>query len=575
MKTVLTIIKYIFEIGGSLALFLFGMKMLGDGLQKAAGNGLKKTLGMMTGNRFKAVLTGVLVTAIIQSSSATTVMVVSFVNAGLLTVVQSIGVILGANIGTTITGWLVALIGFKFSLSSIAIPCVGIGFPLLFNKRVKLRHYGDMLIGFGLLFLGLSLLKHAMPSLSVNDSTISIFKYLNNPSTLIIVLCVLAGTLFTIIVQSSSATMAIILTMAFSGYLGPISAAAMVLGQNIGTTITAYLASIGTNTNARRAAWAHILFNVIGTIISLILFMPLMKLVNLITISDIFTISNEELKRDLPTYLAMFHTVFNVLNTLIFLPFLNQFSNLVCKLVKPRKSESDKNYHFEHITSSYNDSTELSLISVEKEINKMAELSKKMLCEYIDAFDNPKLESQDVSIEMKQQEDYADQMQEQLTEFIIQIMQDNNYGISNANELTNLLRIIDEFESITDSCYNLICMSSKKESSNITFADKEKEVLKTYHSRVLSYLEFILTLLKKDCRDDDLLEARKKEEEIDKMRYAFRSRIDNNIIEGNKNIKGELLLLDIVRHLEHIGDYCLNIAETLHLGHKKIREDIE
>lgn len=572
MSILFTILVSILEIVGSLSIFLYGMKMLGDGLQRVTGSKMKKILEMMTGNRIKAVITGVLVTAIIQSSSATTVMVVSFVNASLLSLTQAIGVIFGANIGTTVTGWIVAILGFKFSIEAIAIPIIGIGFPLLFAKKIKLRFYGDILIGFGLLFLGLSLLQNALPDLQKSEKLLSLIRYLKDPSFFIIIACVFAGTIFTVIVQSSSATMAIILTMAFRGWLGPISASAMVLGQNIGTTITAYLASIGTNTNAKRAAWAHILFNVIGTIIALIFFNPLIRFVNYITLTNIFTITPDLMYLELPAFLAMFHTIFNLLNTLLFLPFVNSYAKLIEKIVKPNKSDNDKNYHFDRIASSYHDAPEVYILSLQEEMEKLGKLSIFMLQRYIDTFFDKKVDIRDVVAELKERETYADQMQSQLSEFIVKLMQDNTI---NTTQLSNCLRVIDELESITDSAYNLICMSERYRSEEILFEEYDINTLASYNSKVLSFLEETVKMLQNGCTYNQLKDSQEREAEIDKLRYDFNDRIKAKLIEGNAQVKAELLLLELVRHLEHIGDYCLNIAESIHSGYKKIKFGIE
>ena len=258
-----------FQIIGSLGLFLYGMKLLSEGLQKSAGNRMKAILNMMTKNRFISIMTGVIITVIIQSSSATTVMVVSFVNAGLMELVQAIGVILGANIGTTVTGWIVALLGFKMNISLLALTSIAFALPLLFSKRSRNRDKSDVLLGFGLLFLGLNSMSNSIPSLSDNPQALAFLATFNANTFWTNFLCLLVGLVVTVIIQSSSATTAIILTMGYNGWVGVEEGAAMILGAMIGTTITAYLASIGTSTTAKQAAWAHILFNVLGSSLAL------------------------------------------------------------------------------------------------------------------------------------------------------------------------------------------------------------------------------------------------------------------------------------------------------------------
>ena len=261
-----------FNILGSLGVFLFGMQVMSEGIQKTAGNRLRDILAYMTQNRFAGVFTGFITTCLVQSSSATTVMVVSFVNAGLLTLTQSIGVIMGANIGTTITGWLVAILGFKFKIDAIALPAVGIGLPLIFSKHIKRKNIGEIFVGFGLLFLGLKFLKSSVPDVESNPEILNFLQYYTDMGMISVLIFIFVGVLLTITVQSSSAAMTITITMAFKGWIDFPTAAALVLGENIGTTITAYLASLGANYHAKRTARAHMIFNLFGIIWMLVAF---------------------------------------------------------------------------------------------------------------------------------------------------------------------------------------------------------------------------------------------------------------------------------------------------------------
>jgi phosphate:Na+ symporter len=277
----------IVEIAGSLALFIYGMKVMSDGVQKAAGERLHRIMNYMTGNRFAGVLTGFLITGIIQSSSATTVMVVSFVNAGLLSLNQSIGVIMGANIGTTVTGWIVALLGFKVKITALALPAVAVGLVLVLARRLRKREWGEALIGFGLLFLGLQFLKGSVPEIRDNPEVLHFLSRYTDMGLLSFLIFVCAGTVLTVVVQSSSAAMAITLTMAYAGWIDFPTAAAIVLGENIGTTVTAFVASIGTSVNARRAARVHLLFNVAGVLWMAAAFNPFLRLVELLVPGDL------------------------------------------------------------------------------------------------------------------------------------------------------------------------------------------------------------------------------------------------------------------------------------------------
>jgi phosphate:Na+ symporter len=369
-----------FGIVGSLGLFLYGMKVMSDGIQQAAGERMQRILALKTGNRIAGVLTGFGVTAIIQSSSATTVMVVAFVNAGLLTLTQAIGVIMGANIGTTVTAWIVSLIGFSLNISALAIPAIGMGFIMSVLKW-KHKDLGMVILGFGLLFLGLSFLTKSMPSFSA-DQLIGIAKVSNLGFTSTL-LGVVIGLGITLLTHSSSASTAIMLTMAFQGLISPQFAASMILGANIGTTIDAALAAIGTKTAAQRAALVHILFNVIGTVWALIFFHPLLELVDFVTPGPIDWITTgQNGQASITIHLAMLHTVFNLINALLFLPFVNQFARLVSWLIKDKSGSRDEkllgHYKLEYKSSMLQNTPELNILRAEKEIRDMAALSSSM-----------------------------------------------------------------------------------------------------------------------------------------------------------------------------------------------------
>lgn len=557
------IILTIFQIAGSLGLFLYGMKILSEGLQKATGNKMKSILNMMTSNRLMAVLTGLLITVLIQSSSATTVMVVSFVNAGLMGLVPAIGVILGANIGTTITGWIVAIVGFKMNISALALVSVAIALPMMFAKKVKTKDIAEIFLGFGLLFLGLDFLQGSMPDISGNMTILSWLAQFNSGSPAMILVCVLIGMAITLVVQSSSATMAITLTMAYQGWLGVNTAAALVLGQNIGTTITAYLASIGASTAAKRAAWAHIMFNVIGSVLAIIFFKPLMWFVNSITPGDIYTMTGPTLQATLPTFLAMFHTVFNVINTLIFFPFVKTFAKLIEKFI-PAKTEFDADsYHFQYVGGTFMDTPEIYMLTIRDEIRKMADLASNMFSRYRTVFDNPNVDMGHEVKALKHMEEYADQMQEQLSDFCVRMLQDSQTP-TNASSLNCLIRVLDELESITDSCYNLIILSERRYNNGWQFSPEISEKLAQYETLVQEFLDYIRDHMDRTLTKAEMQRANDFEQKINEWRYELSDVIQQRLNTGVADVKVELLALEKVRHLEHIGDYCTNIAEAYH-----------
>lgn len=559
MHTVLTI----FNIAGSLGLFLYGMKILSDGLQKATGDKMKSFLQLMTKNRFLSVITGLLITIIIQSSSATTVMVVSFVNASLLNLVQAIGVIMGANIGTTITGWIVAIFGFKMNITVLALYSIAIALPLMFSSHTKKREISEIFLGFGLLFLGLNYLQTSMPDISKNTEILSILANFNDGSFLSIIICVVLGTLLTIIVQSSSASMAITITMAYQGWIGVNTATALCLGQNIGTTITAYLASIGTSTNAKRAAWAHILFNVAGSIIAIILFQPMVQFVNAITPGDIHSFDAKSLRESLPTFLAMYHTTFNLFNTILFFPFIKVFAKLIEKFIPERSSYADETYHFTYIANTHVDTPELYLLTVRQEIQKMGALTNTMFEEYATFFgkNNDEIDLENEVSSMKKKEMYADQMQEQLTSFCVKLLQDAQTP-TNANTLTSMIRIIDELESITDSIYNLTKITEQRIMEGHHFDEEEKEELRKLIDLVNSFLIFTVDHIdNKKLSHAGIVEANLFEYKINELHKTISDKIHTRMTSGN-NLKLELIKLEIGRNLEHVGDYCINIIES-------------
>lgn len=559
MKTIVIF----FQIVGSLGLFLFGIKLLSEGLQKSAGDKMKAILKLMTKNRFISIMTGLLITIIIQSSSATTVMVVSFVNAGLMGLTQAIGVILGANIGTTFTGWLVALLGFKVDITSLALVSIAFAAPMMFSKKNKTRDAADVLLGFGVLFLGLNFMSHSIPDITGNIEVLEFLATFNSDTLWMNLLCILLGTLVTIVVQSSSAAMAMTLTMAYNGWLGVTASAALILGSNIGTTITAYLASIGTSTTAKRAAWAHIFFNVVGSVIALILFHPLLKLVNYITPGDIYTLEGATLSTQLPLFLAMFHSVFNIMNTIIFFPFVRQYAHFIERLV-PAKAEYDEGtYHFKYIGGVFIDSPEIYMLAIRDEIKKMANLACNMLTRYRGMFNNRGADIESDALAMKKDEDYADQMQEQLSDFCVHLLQDSQTP-TNASSLNCLIRVMDELESVTDSCYNLTILSQRRYNQGWTFDEATDKDLREYQSLVQEFLDYVRDRMDRTLTKAEMQKANEFEEQINNQRNRLSLMVQERLSDGKADVRVELLILEKIRHLEHIGDYCTNIAEAYH-----------
>lgn len=547
------------EIAGSLGLFLYGMKVMNDGIQKAAGERLHKIMNYMTGNRFAAVLTGLAITSIIQSSSATTVMVVSFVNAGLLSLAQSIGVIMGANIGTTITGWVVSILGFKFKIATIALPTIGVGFPLLFSKKLKKRHWGETLIGFGILFLGLNFLKNSVPDINSNPQALEFLSHytkLGFASTLIFIA---AGSLLTIIVQSSSAAMAITLTMAYSGWIDFPTAAAIVLGENIGTTITAFLASLTAHVNARRTARAHTLFNIIGVMWMLIIFRPFLTLV------DVIVPGNMASQEAITHHLAMFHTMFNVVNTLVLIGFIAQLEKLVTTLVKPKEEEKMERYELTYFSTPIQDVAEINILEARKEVSKMAGIIEEMFSQFLTVFHNPGKDLHDEVQQLGKMEDYTDQMQEQISQFLVECTHEE-LNETSARNVNSMIRIVHELERIADDCYTLILLCQRRYHKKITFHEKAVEDIEPYATLVQEFVRFNKAHLNEYLSEDELTRAYTMETQIDEYRKKLKKAAQTRLQEGSE-VKGELLYIDMLSHIERIGDYCLNISQALRYIH--------
>ncbi|MDR1900355.1 MAG: Na/Pi cotransporter family protein [Treponema sp.] len=558
----MAVIDTVFRIAGGLCLFLYGMKVMSDGIQQAAGDRLQRVLNFMTGSRLMGVLTGFAVTAIIQSSSATTVMVVSFVNGGLLSLTQSIGVIMGANIGTTVTAWIVSLVGFSLQISSLALPAVGIGFIL---RIVKWKHQnlGEVLLGFGLLFMGLDFLTKSMPSLG---DSVNIIARVSDMGFLSALIGAGAGLLMTLVTHSSSASTAIMLTMAFNGIVGYRMAAAMILGANIGTTVDAALAAIGTKTAAKQAALVHVLFNVMGTIWALPLLGPLLALVELVTPGTVVP----GMIRDpmIPAHLAMLHTVFNVVNALLFFPFVKPFAALVSVIVKDDKSAPvPRHYQLVYRAASIQDTPELSILRAEKEIRDMAGIVSSMYARFSAVLKTLRETGvrekavEELVAEMKEKEEYTDEMREVLTSFLIERTREQ-LNPRSEYRVSQLLRIIADLEDMTDDCYSVSLLLERSVKKNHIFREKEMGALFPYVGLVEDFLSLLREQLGRRLSPEQLEYARELEEKIDHSRDRLR-KLGRKRIEAGVDVKTELLFIDLVRRIEKIGDYCFDIAAAL------------
>ena len=545
----MSVVSLVFQMLGSLGLILYGMKMMSDGIQKSAGESLHRTLNFMTGNRFLAVLTGIVVTGIVQSSGATTVMTVSFVNAGMLSLQQAIGVIFGANIGTTVTAWIVSLLGFKFSIASIAIPAFGIGYFLTFFKKLKKDNLGEAIMGFGLLFTGLDFLASAVPNIS--GEHIALFSLFRQTGIHSIIIGVILGLVLTVFLHSSSATTAVLLTMAHTGVVGWEFSAAVILGSNVGSTVDAVLASIGTKLNARRAAAVHVLFNVAGSVFTLAFFTPFLSLVDLICPSS-----------SLMTKIAVFHTLFNVINTLVAIPFVNQIAKFVCWLIKPRENEEPARYVLTFQASGMKENTEAYVLRAEVEILKMSNIVREMFSLLRSLLSKEENVSREFVIrQLTEKEDYTDQMQEELSVYLIKTSQ-LSLSEKNRKNVRLMLGIVDDIEKMTDQIFELGLFINRSIELKMPISQDDMDKLLPYMGIVNQFIHFVHEHLNKPLAAEQLAMAHEMEESIDAMRQHLKH-LARTRLEKGANVKAELLYIDMVRNLEKIGDFAFSISRAL------------
>lgn len=547
----LSIISVLFNFLGALALLLWGMDLLSSGIQKGAGDKLQKMLSVVSGNRFTAVLTGVLVTSIIQSSSATTVMVVSFVNAQILSLTQAIGIIFGANIGTTVTAWIVSFLGFSFKISAFAIPLIGIGFFVKSQKKFKIRDFGDLIIGFGLLFLGLDLLGD---TLTLNPESVSFINNITNWGVWGIILGVLIGAALTALIHSSSAFTAIVLTMAASGSINWELSAALILGSNIGTTIDAVLSSIGASTNAKRAAAVHVGFNICGTIIALIFFRPFLVLVD-------FIIPGPP-EASITTHIAMLHTVFNTCSTIIFLPFVNQIATLVSKLIKEPEAEQNSHYKLPVLISQSRQTVEFYVMQIEREVAIMSSKTMTMLEEVCSAFEGYSKESiEKVAIKIFAEENYIDEMNEEISGFLMRCYKMEETSQSMGNKINKLLQITSGIEALSDECTSIV-HSLQKYITKTSEKTSSYEKLLPYMTQVIEFFDYVSQHLSFGLTSEERKLSNEMEENIDSTKKQLK-KLARHRIEDGKDVKAELHYIDIVRHVEKAGDCVYGIVNSL------------
>ncbi len=536
---------------GALSLLLFGMNMLSDGIQKGAGSGLQKLLSKITENRFYAVLTGLGVTALIQSSGATTVMVVSFVNAEILSLEQAIGVIFGANIGTTVTAWIVSFFGFSFSISAAAVPLFGFGFILRYLKKTRLHNFADCFMGFALLFLGLGLLKE---SLDFGPAAAKIFLAISDLGLAGIILGVIIGAFITALIHSSSAMTAIVLTLAANGSLSWELSAAIVLGSNIGSTVDAVMSSMGANTNAKRTAFVHLAFNISGTLLALMTFRPFLALIDYIVPASP--------AENITSHIAMLHTVFNISATIVFIPFVNQIANLARKIVPESTKEKDAHYHMPAILPHSRMSADLYAVQMHAEISKMATKVMEMFDSICNSFYNPP-SSDSLNENVSRLENYIDEMNDSISDFLQKCSRLPNANARDRQYFSNLLHITDALENLSDETCSLMHTARKYiGSENYNLADERTKEITDYLELVRVFFEQACTFFNIGTSEGEKRNSEALETRIDETKHNLKEESRRRIEKG-ADVRKELQYIDMVRKIERAGDCVWAIVQAV------------
>lgn len=584
---------------GALGLFLYGMKVMSEGLQKVAGDKLRNILSVMTTNRFTGVLTGILITALIQSSSATTVMVVSFVNAGLLTLTQSISVVMGANVGTTVTAWIISIFGFKVDISLFSLPLIGLCIPLIFSGKSKRKSWGEFLMGFAFLFMGLSYLKSSVPDLQSNPQILAFlqdYTSLGYPSLLIFLLL---GTILTVIVQSSSATVAITLIMCTKGWIPFEMAAAMVLGENIGTTITANVAAISANVSARRAAVAHLMFNIFGVCWVMALFYPFTEMISWIVTNygpgnpnemtqflatlDPKTISLITSGADLPdphlialqkqlltlqvsvSYgLSLFHTVFNITNVCIMIWFVKFYVFVCSALIKPKNINDEEEFQLKYIPSGMLSTSELSLMQAKKEIAVFGDRTYRMLGMVKNLFYEKSEETfLKTFSRIEKYENISDRMEVEIANYLT-LVSEGRLSSESKEEIRIMLRAVTEIESIADSCNNLAKGIKRRNEGKSEFTDEQNhnvDQMFVLLDKALVRMNEILHMT--EVIHDDINQSYNIENEINNYRNQLKINNMEDVDNKRYNYQDGVYYMDIIAESEKLADYVLNVVQAV------------
>ena len=553
--------NYVFlslKLLGALGLLIFGMRMMSDALQKMAGPQLRHVLAKATTNRFTGMLTGTFVTCAVQSSSATTVMTVSFVSAGLLTLSQAISVIMGANIGTTLTAWFMSL-GYSMDLTNVVFPAFVVGMVLIYRKRH--RYVGDFLFGIAFMFLSLVMLSATGKEMDLehNKAVVDFFASFDTNSYWTMLAFLAIGTLITCIVQSSAAVMAITILLCSTGVLPIYLGIALVMGENIGTTATANLAALGANTQARRAALAHLLFNVFGVVWVLCVFYPFVDMVCKIVGYDPESAGQTS---KLPVVLAMFHTCFNVANTAVLIGLIPQMERIVCRLLPEKSQSGQEEFHLQYIQANLMQTPEISVLQAQRETARFGLRMQTMfgivrnLMEEQDGSKFSNLYSQ-----IEQQEDYSDRMEMEIAQFLGQVSE-NHLSDETKAKVRQMLREVGELESIGDACYNLARTMNRQQETGKEFSEHQRTQLKAMMSLCDDALTQMNTIMKGHRRDHDIRDTYRIENDINQLRQRLKSENIHAVDNHEYDYAMGTIYIDLIDECEKLGDYVVNVVQA-------------
>lgn len=552
---------------GSLGVFLYGMKLMSEALQKVAGAKMRHILAAMTSNRVKGVITGLLITTIIQSSSATTVMVVSFVNAGLLSLIESIGVIMGANVGTTVTAWLISILGFKISMAEVSLPLIGLCLPLLFSNKRSRKSWGELIIGFALLFIGLEFLKDAMPNLNENPEILTFLKEYTDMGYVSYILFMLIGTALTILIQSSSATMALTLVMCANGWISFEIAASMVLGENIGTTVTANLAAMVANTTAKRAALAHLVFNVFGVVWVLSIFPIFLGWIE--QFSVFLGIGNPVTNiGSVPMALSLFHTMFNVTNVLILIWFVKLIAKIVTKII-PMKEKNEDAFTLKHIKIGLLSTPDASLFQAKQEISLYGKNARDMFRKVTECLEMPVKDFPKQFDHLVKMEDESDKVEIEIANYLTKVSE-SKLSTENSQRIRAMFKIVSEIESIADSSLNVTKAISRRNDQNVVFSEELTNKLKHMFSLVDETLQVMSNNLSMEYIEVNAKKAYELEKAINDYRTILKQEHLIAIEEKRYDYPTGILYNDIFSECEKIGDYAINVTQSIkEIGHEE------